>query len=82
MACKSFTLLNLPYDFRACRIFSAVAGPMPGTSWSSAADAVFKLTGCRGGFFFAQKPCVAQSTRIVRRKQKQRALLVWHPVTK
>jgi hypothetical protein len=82
MACNSSTLLNVPKDFRAWRILSAVEGPMPGTCWSSSALAVFKLTGCRGGFFFAQRSCVAQSTRIVKRKQKLRAVLVLHPVTK
>jgi len=31
MASKSSTLLNGPYDLRICRIFCAVAGPIPGT---------------------------------------------------
>jgi hypothetical protein len=44
--------------------------------------AVLRLTGCAGGFFFAQRPCVAQSTRIEKKKQKQRAVLVRHPVTR
>jgi tetratricopeptide (TPR) repeat protein len=49
--------------------------------WASARKpAVFTLTGCRGGFFFAQSPCVAQSTRSVTRRQKVAAVLVLHPV--
>lgn len=53
MALKSSTLLNAPYDLRICKIFSAVTGPIPGTSCSSSDVAVFKLTGAAGGFFFA-----------------------------
>ena len=79
MAWRSSTLLNDPYDLRACRIFSAVEGPIPGTCCSSAEVAVLRLTGCSGGFFFAQSPCVAQSTRSVVRKQKLNAVLVLHP---
>jgi hypothetical protein len=54
IALRSSTLLNAPYDLRICKIFSAVTGPMPGTSCSSSDVAVFKLTGAAGGFFFAE----------------------------
>jgi len=53
MALRSSTLLNAPYDLRICKIFSAVTGPIPGTSCSSSDVAVFKLTGAAGGFFLA-----------------------------
>ena len=55
IALKSSTLLNAPYDLRICKIFSAVTGPIPGTSCSSSDVAVFKLTGAAGGFFLADK---------------------------
>src|SRR5215467_7067251 len=32
IASKSSTLLKGPYDLRICKIFCAVAGPIPGTS--------------------------------------------------
>lgn len=54
IARKSSTLLNGPYDLRICKIFSAVAGPIPGTSCNCSAFAVFKLIGAAGGFFFAK----------------------------
>jgi len=50
---KSSTLLNAPYDFRICKIFSAVAGPIPGTSCNCSELAVFILIGASGGFFVA-----------------------------
>ncbi len=53
MASKSSTLLNGPYDLRICRIFSAVEGPIPGTSCNSSDVAALMLTGCPGGFFLA-----------------------------
>ncbi len=53
IASKSSTLLNAPYDLRICRIFSAVAGPIPGTCCSSSEVAVLRFTGRAGGFFFA-----------------------------
>jgi hypothetical protein len=53
IALRSSTLLNAPYDLRICKIFSAVTGPIPGTSCSSSEVAVFKLTGAVGGFFLA-----------------------------
>jgi len=55
MASKSSTLLNTPYALRICKIFSAVAGPIPGTNCSCSDVAVFKFTGAAGGFFFATK---------------------------
>lgn len=63
MALKSSTLLNAPYDFRICKIFSAVTGPMPGTNCNSSDLAVFKLTGAAGGFFLAARlAAVTQSS--------------------
>ena len=53
MASKSSTLLNAPYDFRICKIFSAVTGPMPGTCCNSSDVAVLMFTGFTGGFFLA-----------------------------
>ena len=53
MARKSSTLLNGPYDLRICKIFSAVAGPIPGTNCNSSDVALFRLIGAAGGFFFA-----------------------------
>ncbi len=52
IASKSSTLLNAPYDLRICKIFSAVAGPMPGTCCNSCDVAVLMFTGFPGGFFF------------------------------
>jgi len=52
MASKSSTLLNAPYDLRICKIFSAVAGPIPGTCCNSSDVAVLMFTGLGGGFFF------------------------------
>ena len=53
IASKSSTLLNAPYDLRICKILSAVAGPMPGTSCNSSDVAVLMFTGFAGGFFLA-----------------------------
>jgi hypothetical protein len=53
IASKSSTLLNAPYDFRIAKIFSAVAGPIPGTCCNSSDVAVLMFTGCAGGFFLA-----------------------------
>ena len=53
IASKSSTLLNAPYDLRICKIFSAVAGPMPGTCCNSSEVAVLMFTGFNGGFFAA-----------------------------
>jgi len=53
MARKSSTLWNAPYDLRICKIFSAVAGPMPGTCCNSPDVAVWMFTGFAGGFFLA-----------------------------
>jgi hypothetical protein len=50
---KSSTFLNAPYDFLIARIFSAVAGPIPGTSCSCAELAELMSTGWVGGFFVA-----------------------------
>jgi hypothetical protein len=52
MASRSSTLLNAPYDLRICKIFSAVAGPMPGTCCNSSDVATLMFTGFAGGFFF------------------------------
>jgi len=69
IASKSSTLLNGPYDFRICRIFSAVAGPMPGTCCNSSDVAVLMLTGLAGGFFFPPRTAGEQ---IKLRKRKRR----------
>lgn len=60
IARKSSTLLNAPYDLRICKIFAAVAGPIPGTCCNSAEVAEFRFTGRAGGFFFAGE---AEATR-------------------
>jgi hypothetical protein len=59
--------LNAPYDFRICKIFSAVAGPMPGTCCNSSEVAVLMFTGLSGGFFV-----VAADAPIKRRKVKKK----------
>jgi len=56
IASKSSTLLNAPYDLRICRIFAAVAGPIPGTCCNSSDVAVLRFTGLAGGFFLANVP--------------------------
>lgn len=45
MASKSSTLLNAPYDLRISKIFSAVAGPIPGADCNSSDVAAFRLIG-------------------------------------
>lgn len=70
IASKSSTLLNGPYDLRICRIFSAVAGPIPGTCCNSSEVAVLRFTGLAGGFFFAGK-IAAQKMRFRKRKEKK-----------
>jgi hypothetical protein len=67
IASKSSTLLNAPYDFRICKIFSAVAGPMPGTRCNSSEVAVLMFTGLSGGFFAA-----AVDATVKRRKVKKK----------
>jgi len=69
MASKSSTLLNAPYDLRICKIFSAVAGPIPGTCCSSSDVAALMFTGFNGGFFFAPRTAGEQ---IKLRKRKRR----------
>src|SRR6266853_877656 len=64
---KSSTLLNAPYDLRICRIFSAVAGPIPGTCCNSSDVAVLMFTGLAGGFFLA-------STHVLKRRQRMRGM--------
>jgi hypothetical protein len=66
---KSSTLLNKPYDFRICKIFSAVAGPIPGTCCSSSDVAVLMFTGFGGGFFVAERTTVEKT---IERKRKER----------
>jgi hypothetical protein len=68
IASKSSTLLNGPYDLRICRIFSAVAGPIPGTCCNSCDVAVLRFTGRAGGFFFAGS-IAAQIKRLRKRKE-------------
>jgi hypothetical protein len=68
IASKSSTLLNAPYDFRICKIFSAVAGPIPGTSCSSSDVAALIFTGCDGGFFF---PASTDAEKIKPRKRNE-----------
>ncbi len=67
IASKSSTLLNKPYDLRICKIFSAVAGPMPGTCCNSSEVAVLMFTGLSGGFFV-----VAVDATVKRRKAKKK----------
>ena len=69
IASKSSTLLNEPYDLRIWRIFSAVAGPMPGTCCNSSDVAVLMFTGLGGGFFL---PPGTAGEQIKLRKRKRR----------
>jgi len=71
MATKSSTLLNAPYDFRICRIFSAVAGPMPGTNCNYSAFAVLMFTGRSGGFFVVAGNVAADRKRARNKKLKR-----------
>ena len=70
MASKSSTLLNAPYDLRICKIFSAVAGPIPGTCCNSSDVAVLMFTGLAGGFFFAPGTACAQ-IKLMKRKRRE-----------
>jgi len=70
MASKSSTLLNAPYDLRICKIFSAVAGPMPGTCCNSSEVAVLRFTGFSGGFFFAGNSA-AENTMLRKRNKRE-----------
>jgi hypothetical protein len=80
MASKSSTLLKDPYDFRICKIFSAVAGPIPGTCCNSSDVAVLMLTGLAGGFFFPPRTADEQiklgkrTRREPRNKRDRRAM--------
>jgi hypothetical protein len=69
IASKSSTLLNNPYDFRICKIFSAVTGPIPGTCCSSSDVAVLIFTGFSGGFFVAERTTVEKT---IARKREER----------
>ena len=70
IASKSSTLLNAPYDLRIFKIFSAVAGPIPGTCCNSCEVAVLRFTGLAGGFFFAGR-IAAQKKRFRKRKEQK-----------
>jgi hypothetical protein len=72
MASKSSTLLNAPYDLRIWRIFSAVAGPIPGTCCSSSDVAALMFTGFNGGFFFPPRTVGEQIKQRKRNKRENR----------
>src|SRR6267378_7988357 len=72
MASKSSTLLNAPYDLRICKIFSAVAGPIPGTVCNCAEFAVLMFTGCAGGFFFPPRTAGEQIKLRERKRRENR----------
>src|SRR5260370_34713848 len=72
IASKSSTLLNAPYDFRIRKIFSAVAGPIPGTSCNSSDVAVLMFTGFAGGFFFPPGTSRKQDQVTGRKKRGER----------
>ena len=72
MASKSSTLLNAPYDLRICKIFSAVAGPIPGTCCNSSDVAVLMFTGLGGGFFFPPGTAGVQSKLRKRKRSENR----------
>lgn len=67
IASKSSTLLDGPYDLRICRIFPAVAGPIPGTYGSCSELAELMLIGWAGGFF--DVACRVATNRNVRHHQ-------------
>ena len=74
IASKSSTLLNAPYDQRICKIFSAVAGPIPGTCCNSSDVAVLMFTGFADGFFLASAQGLSsrqkiRGTRIAKERQ-------------
>jgi len=70
IARRSSTLLNGPYDLRIFRILSAVEGPIPGTCCNSDAVAVFRFTGCNGGFLLAAN-ADAQDKRNRQREKRE-----------
>ena len=70
IASKSSTLLNAPYDLRICNIFSAVAGPMPGTCCNSSDVAVLMFTGLGGGFFLPPGTA-GEQIKVRERKRRQ-----------
>src|SRR6266852_8676355 len=72
IASKSSTLLNAPYDFRICKIFSAVAGPIPGTVCNCSEFAVLMFTGCAGGFFFPPRTAGGQIKLRARKRKENR----------
>jgi hypothetical protein len=72
IASKSSTLLNAPYDLRICKIFSAVAGPIPGTCCNSSEVAALMFTGFNGGFFFPPRTAGEQIKLRKRKKRKSR----------
>ncbi len=72
IASKSSTLLNAPYDLRICKIFPAVAGPIPGTCCNSSDVAVLMFTGFAGGFFFPPRTAGEQIKLRKRRKRENR----------
>jgi hypothetical protein len=71
IASKSSTLLNVPFDLRICKIFSAITDPIPGTVWSTSEEAVLMLTGFSGGFFSAKLSSEKQK-KIRPRKRRMR----------
>ncbi len=81
IASKSSTLLNAPYDLRICRIFSAVAGPIPGTCCSSSDVAVLRFIGRAGGFFFPAST-EAEVIRPRKRIEERRRISNRHAIAK
>jgi hypothetical protein len=72
IASKSSTLLNAPYDLRICKIFSAVAGPIPGTCCNSSDVAALMFSGFNGGFFFPPKTASEQNKLMKRKRRENR----------
>src|ERR1700737_3851429 len=64
MAVRRLTLLKEPLDLRICRIFSAVDGPIPGTSCNWVESAVLMLTGWVGGFLVAEETANRSKQRL------------------
>jgi len=81
IASKSSTLLNAPYDFRIRKIFSAVAGPIPGTCWNSSDVAVLMFTGFAGGFFFPPETAGKQTKLRERKRRESRDMKDRHAMT-
>ena len=71
MASRSSTLLNEPYDLRICKIFSAVAGPIPGTCCNSSELAVLMFTGLGGGFFVVAVDAIVKRRRAMKKHEKE-----------